>query len=77
MSLTSPSRAKFVPCHLAAFDPSLLQLSVSVRCHALAAGAIGHSAWSVRVASKALLSSQRMRRSVQIGEGVLVLFICV
>ena len=68
MSLTSPSRARFVLRHLAASDPSLLQLFVNVRCRALAAGAIGRSAWSVRVASKALLSFQRMPHSVHVRE---------
>ncbi len=58
----------FVPRHLAASDPSMLELSVNVYCRALAAGAIGHSAWSVRVASKALLSFQRTRHSVEIRE---------
>jgi len=67
--MTSPSRAKFVPRHLVASDPACCNCpSMPVVVRWQPAGAIGHSAWSVRVASKALLSFQRMRRSVPIRE---------
>jgi hypothetical protein len=67
--MISPSRRQVCtasPCRVGTVR--LLQLFVSVRCRALAVRAIGHSAWSVRVASKALLSFQRMGRNVRTRE---------